>query len=125
MPVMDGLEATRDVRLSGREDGGSVPIITMTGNVSDGESRQAIRSGMNGRLSISHEGCPGPSCPALSCRFFRLIFSLAGYRSRRMFALFMFHGSCPLCLRIAQDDWRGLFFKVFLVFRFFPSFLSF
>lgn len=79
VPVMDGLEATRDVRLSGREDGGSVPIITMTGNVSDGESRQSIQSGMNGRLSISHEGCPGSSCPALSCRFFRLILSLAGY----------------------------------------------
>lgn len=51
MPVMDGLEATKNIRISGREDARSVPIIAMTANAFDEDTRQSIASGMNGHLS--------------------------------------------------------------------------
>lgn len=51
MPVMDGLEATKNIRISGKEDARSVPIIAMTANAFDEDTRQSIASGMNGHLS--------------------------------------------------------------------------
>lgn len=51
MPVMDGLEATRQIRLSGKEDARRVPIVAMTANAFDEDSRQSLQSGMNGHLS--------------------------------------------------------------------------
>ena len=51
MPVMDGLEATKNIRVSGKEDARSVPIIAMTANAFDEDTRQSIASGMNGHLS--------------------------------------------------------------------------
>lgn len=51
MPVMDGLEATKHIRISGKEDARSVPIIAMTANAFDEDTRQSIASGMNGHLS--------------------------------------------------------------------------
>ena len=51
MPVMDGLEATKNIRISGSEDARSVPIIAMTANAFDEDTRQSIASGMNGHLS--------------------------------------------------------------------------
>ncbi len=51
MPVMDGLEATKHIRVSGKEDARSVPIIAMTANAFDEDTRQSIASGMNGHLS--------------------------------------------------------------------------
>ena len=55
---MDGLEATKDIRLSGREDAGSVPIIAMMADAFDGESRQSIRSGMNGHCRYHMRAVP-------------------------------------------------------------------
>ena len=51
MPVMDGLEATKHIRISGRADARSVPIIAMTANAFDEDTRESIQSGMNGHLS--------------------------------------------------------------------------
>lgn len=51
MPVMDGLEATRRIRLSGRTDSRSVPVIAMTANAFDEDTKKSIDSGMNGHLS--------------------------------------------------------------------------
>lgn len=51
MPVMDGLEATRKIRTSGRKDSRSIPIIATTANAFDEDSRKSIASGMNGHLT--------------------------------------------------------------------------
>lgn len=51
MPVMDGLEATRRIRTKGRPDSRTVPIIALTANVFDEDSKKSIESGMNGHLS--------------------------------------------------------------------------
>lgn len=48
MPVMDGLEATRAIRRSGREDACSIPIIAMTANSFKEDERAAMEAGMNG-----------------------------------------------------------------------------
>ncbi|EEO27832.2 ATP-binding protein [Oxalobacter paraformigenes] len=51
MPVMDGLEATRQIRVSGKDDARSVPVIAMTANAFDEDLKQTLQSGMNGHLS--------------------------------------------------------------------------
>lgn len=51
MPVMDGLEATKNIRVSGKADARSIPIIAMTANAFDEDTRQSLQSGMNGHLS--------------------------------------------------------------------------
>ena len=51
MPVMDGLEATREIRRMNRADAQSVPIIAMTANAFDEDMRKSIKSGMNGHLA--------------------------------------------------------------------------
>lgn len=51
MPVMDGLEATRQIRLSGKEDARRIPVIAMTANAFDEDTRESLQSGMNGHLS--------------------------------------------------------------------------
>jgi len=54
MPVMDGLEATRLVRLHELSDGRHkcpVPIIALTANVLKGEQDRCLAAGMNGFLS--------------------------------------------------------------------------
>ena len=51
MPVMDGLEATKRIRISGKKDSRSVPIIAMTANAFDEDTKKSIDSGMNGHLS--------------------------------------------------------------------------
>ncbi|OOF99199.1 hypothetical protein ASPCADRAFT_204864 [Aspergillus carbonarius ITEM 5010] len=43
MPVMDGVEATRQIRLMGLE----MPIIALTGNVMDGDAEEYLKKGMN------------------------------------------------------------------------------
>lgn len=50
MPVMDGLEATRQIRTSGRKDARSIPIIAVTGNSFDENAEKLIEKGMNGYL---------------------------------------------------------------------------
>lgn len=51
MPVMDGLEATREIRKSGHSDSASVPIIAMSANAFDEDMKKSIESGMNGHLA--------------------------------------------------------------------------
>ena len=51
MPVMDGLEATRRIRTSGRPDARAVPIIALTANAFDEDSKKSMDSGMDGHLS--------------------------------------------------------------------------
>lgn len=51
MPVMDGLEATRHIRISEKPDARSIPIIAMTANAFDGDTQKSIESGMNSHLN--------------------------------------------------------------------------
>ena len=51
MPIMDGLEAARTIRLMDREYCRRVPIVAMSANAFDDDVRHSIASGMNGHLS--------------------------------------------------------------------------
>ena len=50
MPAMDGCEAARAIRASGREDAESIPIIAMTANSFDDVRERIFEAGMNGYL---------------------------------------------------------------------------
>lgn len=51
MPIMDGLEATRQIRTMEKEDSRTIPIISMTANAFDEDMKQSMMSGMNGHLT--------------------------------------------------------------------------
>lgn len=51
MPIMDGLEATKQIRTLGKADSRSIPIIAMTANAFDEDTRKSMESGMNGHLA--------------------------------------------------------------------------
>lgn len=51
MPVMDGLEAAKQIRSLARPDAVSVPIVAMTANAFDEDMKKSIESGMNGHLA--------------------------------------------------------------------------
>ena len=51
MPVMDGLEATGEIRKLDREDCRTIPIIAMSANAFDEDVKRSLASGMNGHLS--------------------------------------------------------------------------
>lgn len=51
MSVMDGLEAARCIRTSGRPDARQVPIIALSANAFDEDTKKSIASGMDGHLS--------------------------------------------------------------------------
>ncbi len=51
MPKMNGLEATRLIRQSQREDASTIPIIAMTGNAFDDDVRHSLDAGMNDHLT--------------------------------------------------------------------------
>ena len=51
MPVMDGLEATREIRRLSRKDCQRIPIIAMSANAFDEDVKRSLASGMNGHLS--------------------------------------------------------------------------
>ena len=51
MPEMDGLEATRAIRASGREDAESIPIIALTANAFDEDVQRSMQAGLNAHLS--------------------------------------------------------------------------
>lgn len=51
MPVMDGYEATRRIRLLDDSELSSIPIIAMTANAFDEDRKAAARCGMNGFIS--------------------------------------------------------------------------
>lgn len=56
MPVMNGIEATKAIRLMDRSDAQMIPIIAMTANAFD-EDRQATRNaGMNAHLPKPLDG---------------------------------------------------------------------
>lgn len=48
MPVKDGLEAAREIRLSGRADAASVPIVAMTANAFYDDEERIKEAGMSG-----------------------------------------------------------------------------
>ena len=51
MPVMDGLEATRAIRASGRPDAGTIPVIALTANAFDEDVQRSMQAGLNAHLS--------------------------------------------------------------------------
>lgn len=51
MPVMDGLEATRQIRKEPREDAKTIPILAMTANAFEEDKRMAYEAGVNGYLA--------------------------------------------------------------------------
>ena len=51
MPIMDGLEATRQIRNIDDEKGKSVPIIAMTANAFKEDEEISLEAGMNGHLA--------------------------------------------------------------------------
>ena len=51
MPVMNGLEAARAIRASGRADASSIPIIAMTANAFASDRQESREAGMNAHLS--------------------------------------------------------------------------
>lgn len=51
MPVMDGLEATRYIRRSNKENARDIPIIAMTANAFTEDRRRVLEAGMNEHLA--------------------------------------------------------------------------
>ena len=47
MPMMDGLDATRQIRALDRQDAKTVPIIALTANASESDVSQSMEAGMN------------------------------------------------------------------------------
>lgn len=50
MPVMDGLEAVRAIRDSGREDAAMIPVIAMTADVFKEDINKCREAGMNAHI---------------------------------------------------------------------------
>ena len=57
MPVMDGYEATQQIRSMNRADASEVPIIAMSADVLEESVRKAMGKGMDGYISkpINHD----------------------------------------------------------------------
>lgn len=51
MPVMNGIEAAKAIRASGRPDAGDIPIIAMTANAFESDRQETRAAGMNAHLS--------------------------------------------------------------------------
>ena len=51
MPVMDGLEAARQIRTLNRKDTKEIPIIAMTANAFQDDIRECIDAGMNAHIA--------------------------------------------------------------------------
>lgn len=51
MPVMNGMEATRHIRTSGKKDARTVPIIALSANAFDEDTKKSIECGMNGHVA--------------------------------------------------------------------------
>ena len=51
MPEMDGLEATRCIRASGRPDAARIPIVALTANAFDEDVKRSLQAGLNAHLS--------------------------------------------------------------------------
>lgn len=50
MPVMDGMEATRQIRRKSRKDLKTIPIVAMSANAFDEDMKKSVECGMNGHL---------------------------------------------------------------------------
>lgn len=70
MPVMNGYEATREIRGSGMERIGELPIIAMTADAFAEDIKRARLSGMNGHLAkpVSIELLRGALSGCLDCK---------------------------------------------------------
>ncbi len=51
MPIMDGYEATRRIRLKEKETGEHIPIIALTAYAMQGDKKRALESGMDDYMS--------------------------------------------------------------------------
>ena len=51
MPIMDGLEATAEIRARERDTGRHVPIVAMTANAFDEDREKCLRGGMDGYIA--------------------------------------------------------------------------
>ena len=51
MPVMNGIEATKAIRLVDRSDARMIPMIAMTANAFDEDKANAYRAGMNWHIA--------------------------------------------------------------------------
>lgn len=51
MPVMDGYQATREIRKSENKELAGIPIIAMTANAFDEDKKEALASGMNAHIA--------------------------------------------------------------------------
>lgn len=51
MPIMDGLEATKQIRISKKKDARTIPIIALSANAFTEDMKKSMESGMNGHLS--------------------------------------------------------------------------
>ncbi len=51
MPLMDGLEATRRIRASGKSDAKKIPIVAMTANAYEKDKRRSMEAGMDAHLT--------------------------------------------------------------------------
>ncbi len=51
MPVMDGYEATKEIRNLENKEHASIPILAMTANAFEEDRQQAMQCGMNGHLA--------------------------------------------------------------------------
>lgn len=51
MPSMDGREATRCIRISGKEDGETIPVIGLMANTYDEDIEESIQAGMQAHLA--------------------------------------------------------------------------
>ncbi len=51
MPVMDGYQASREIRSLVKKELAQIPIIALTANVSDEDKKEALASGMNAHIA--------------------------------------------------------------------------
>ena len=51
MPILNGYEATRQIRGLGREGISQIPIIAMTANAFEEDKKAALDAGMNGHIA--------------------------------------------------------------------------
>lgn len=51
MPLMDGREATRCIRISGKEDADSIPIVGLMANTYEEDKEESLKAGMQAHLA--------------------------------------------------------------------------